>query len=242
LQPLIVTVHGAFGESYLTYSKLQRFLTVSSLRCASKVIAVSERVAADLRLHAGTHSGRLAVLPAYFAASDTNRRLAFGERSVSVVAAGNGTRIYRFEDVLRAVETSGIPGPVRLFIYGHRDEKYLDEIEQLVGAMSRAQVIYDSGRATFVDVLRNAKVFVRPTTQDGDSVAVREAVAAGCVVLASDVAERPEGCLLFTATKVAEMSTLMQDVFDSPPLERAAAGGAAVADYIAVYQSVLAKL
>ena len=42
-------------------------------------------------------------------------------------------------------------------------------------------------------MLAGAGVFLRPTSWDGDSVIVREALALGARVIASDLAPRPAG-------------------------------------------------
>jgi len=47
-------------------------------------------------------------------------------------------------------------------------------------------------------------IYVRPTLTDGDSLSVREALALGARVVASDVAPRPEGTLTFTLDKSGE--------------------------------------
>lgn len=42
-----------------------------------------------------------------------------------------------------------------------------------------------------------ADAFLRPSREDGDSVAIREALDLGCPVWASDAVERPSGCMVF---------------------------------------------
>lgn len=42
-----------------------------------------------------------------------------------------------------------------------------------------------------------AQMYIRPTKTDGDSLSVREALACGCPVLASNVSKRPEGTVLY---------------------------------------------
>jgi glycogen(starch) synthase len=48
-------------------------------------------------------------------------------------------------------------------------------------------------------LMARSDVFVRPTFMDGDSISVREALALGVPVVASDVGTRPDGTLLFQA-------------------------------------------
>src|SRR5207253_295641 len=54
-------------------------------------------------------------------------------------------------------------------------------------------------------LMARSDVFVRPTLMDGDSISVREALALGVPVVASNVGTRPEGTLLFQAGNVREL-------------------------------------
>jgi len=58
-------------------------------------------------------------------------------------------------------------------------------------------------------IMSRSAVFVRPTYRDGDSISVREALALGVPVVASDVGTRPEGARLFEA---GDVEGLMQGV------------------------------
>ena len=46
-------------------------------------------------------------------------------------------------------------------------------------------------------IFKYARVYVRPTKTDGDSLSVREALAMGCAVVTSDKAKRPSGALVY---------------------------------------------
>lgn len=50
-----------------------------------------------------------------------------------------------------------------------------------------------------------SQVFIRPTLEDGDSISVREALALGVPVVASQVGIRPEGAILFRRGDVEDM-------------------------------------
>jgi glycogen(starch) synthase len=54
-------------------------------------------------------------------------------------------------------------------------------------------------------VMARSDLFVRPTFMDGDSVSVREAMALGVPVVASNVGTRPEGTMLFEAGNLPGM-------------------------------------
>ena len=46
-------------------------------------------------------------------------------------------------------------------------------------------------------LFRYAKLYVRPTKTDGDSLSIREALAMGCNVVASNVVCRPKGVIVY---------------------------------------------
>jgi glycosyltransferase involved in cell wall biosynthesis len=59
------------------------------------------------------------------------------------------------------------------------------------------QYQYLGAQPDFSDLIKRADVFVRATRSDGDSLSVRECLAFGTPVVASDCVKRPEGVLLF---------------------------------------------
>lgn len=61
-----------------------------------------------------------------------------------------------------------------------------------------------SGQLELWPLLKRADLFVRPTSTDGYAVSVAEALSFGCPVVASDVAERPDGTVLFSKRDDAE--------------------------------------
>jgi glycogen(starch) synthase len=48
-------------------------------------------------------------------------------------------------------------------------------------------------------VIKRSSVFLRPTTSDGDSISLREALHFNVPVVASDAAPRPDGSILFAS-------------------------------------------
>jgi glycogen(starch) synthase len=61
----------------------------------------------------------------------------------------------------------------------------------------------DVGHELCLALMARSAVFIRPTLSDGDSISVREAVALGIPVVASNVGTRPDGVLLFEPGDVA---------------------------------------
>ena len=76
------------------------------------------------------------------------------------------------------------------------DEKYVLVLLDPKGAYSKditnKQLVYLDYEVDFLSLLSEIDIYVRPTTTDGSSVAVQEALLCGKQVLASDVVERPQ--------------------------------------------------
>ncbi len=72
--------------------------------------------------------------------------------------------------------------------------------------------------------MRLADAFVRPTRADGDSISVREALALGTRVVASDVGHRPPHATLFRSGDPADLAARLASSLDGPPPPPGAAG------------------
>jgi glycosyltransferase involved in cell wall biosynthesis len=60
-------------------------------------------------------------------------------------------------------------------------------------------------RLSFVRLIENCDIVLRPTNTDGDALTVREAIYLGKKILASDIVARPEGTSLFKTRNVDDM-------------------------------------
>lgn len=70
---------------------------------------------------------------------------------------------------------------------------YKEDVEKL----GNDTVVYLDFEVDFTTLLQEIDIYVRPTSTDGSSVAVQEALMLGKNVLASDVVERPNGVILY---------------------------------------------
>jgi hypothetical protein len=95
-------------------------------------------------------------------------------------------------EAARIVRATWPDAVLRILSYG-RVGPELEELRRSVAAESWIDMPFDLSPAEVSSVLSRAGVFLRPTTWDGDSVIVREAVALGARVVASDSAPRPRG-------------------------------------------------
>lgn len=116
--------------------------------------------------------------------------------------------------MLEAVEELSTKYPrVGLLVIGP-DEKAKDEFTPC----KRLDHVHFTGplrNEVVRDVMNHLTIFLRPTYFDGDSLSVREALAQGLPVIASDTGFRPPGALLFTKGRTDELIARIIYVLDN---------------------------
>lgn len=65
-------------------------------------------------------------------------------------------------------------------------------------------------KASFVKLIEQSDMVIRPTNTDGDSLTIREGLYLNKIVLASDVVERPEGTKLFKTRNTEDLFEKMK--------------------------------
>jgi len=116
----------------------------------------------------------------------------------------NGVDLYGFDMAIEAVAALK-PAWQRLGLLvcvpGNLQTDYQTELSRRARQLSCMEDILfmNEGVADGSELWRRSRVHLRPTTTDGDSIAVREALSLGVPVVASDAAPRPAGCLEFTS-------------------------------------------
>ena len=118
-----------------------------------------------------------------------------------VVATNAGLEHYHADlavEATRLVRDGAWPdATLRILAYGH-DGPRLEALRRMVAVEPWVELTFDSPPDEVARVLGSSAVFLRPTAWDGDSVIVREALASGARVIASDTCPRPVGVELAT--------------------------------------------
>jgi glycogen synthase len=238
----VATVHGHELSPFLD-SRIPGVarMTRRALGTFDVVVGVSSEVAQAL---SRALQRPVAVIPAYVPVADDHAALspraeAFLREGVTLLIAsyrltvdGRGRTIYGLETAIESFETVASVRPhIRLAIFVARAPRSRTESRRLRALVARVDderirrriaVFYSEPLAP---ALRMAALYLRPTLTDGDAVSVREAIAAGVPVLASDVVARPEGvtCLPLDSSRWA---TAIQHTLDSPRPAVSASGDA----------------
>lgn len=200
----VLTLHSGAAPAWLRGAASRRRL--AALACAGygRVIAVSAEIGGALRA-SGVPGERLSVLPAW---SPTLLevpeappglaafRAAHAPLLAALLAPGAVYGADLLLPALAALRARELPR-AGLVAFGAGTERLA-----LPGVLGLGEISHPGVLAA----LAAADVFVRPTRADGDAVSVREALALGCAVVASEVGHRPEGCLLFPAGDAAALT------------------------------------
>lgn len=98
------------------------------------------------------------------------------------------------------------------------DQNKLDNLKQRIISENYEEDVYWQIGAIpeMWPLFKMSVVLVRPTTTDGDSVMVREALSYGLPVIASNVAKRPEGCIVYESEEFEDLCEKLNSYLSSP--------------------------
>lgn len=114
-----------------------------------------------------------------------------------------GTDVYGFQTIIdiysRLLETFSNNVGLVLCLSDTHDVEKIQELREYAKNKNVDDCIYwQIGAINNIRTLwKSVDVYVRPTSTDGDSVAVREALDEGISVIASDVCDRPKGVVVY---------------------------------------------
>ena len=100
-------------------------------------------------------------------------------------------------------------------------EHFLGLLEEVQRAPLKDHLMFYESAGEFCPFFSICDVFLRPTTTDGDSVSVREALYACVPVVASDVIPRPEGCRIYKLGHQGEFVREVTKVLENLDEEKA---------------------
>jgi glycosyltransferase involved in cell wall biosynthesis len=231
---VVVTVHSETTMEGLVRAPWRHRLPSRLLLASSRVrwIAVSPRIGEGLT-RAGARAGNVVVAPAYlpitagagvtatmplalrdFVAAHHPLLSVYGWR-VSTTAEGEDT--YGFDLAIAALERVRAVAPGCGLVVLVPSGEPADAVDALRREAERRGL----GSSVFVwtaplpdptPLWRATDVYLRPSRTDGDAVSVREVLALGGAVVASDCCDRPAGVRAFSAGDPASLADAVADV------------------------------
>jgi glycosyltransferase involved in cell wall biosynthesis len=212
----VLTVHSGLAPAFVA-----RHPALVRAACAryAAVIAVSAAVGSALTA-AGVEAARLFQAPAFLEEALADRLPPAGlaalrrRHPILLCAAGAPGPEYAVGLLLSAFAAFRAHHPeAGLILYGPglRRPELLGAGVYLRGELDRAEAL---------GVVAACDLFVRPTLADGDATSVREALALGCRVVASDAAARPTGVVLHRSGDAPSLAAALQSALEAPPPPR----------------------
>jgi glycosyltransferase involved in cell wall biosynthesis len=188
---VLVLHSGSVGRQLGAMGGPTRRLLQVSLRAYDEVWAVNDAISAGLP---AALAGRVRVVTPFAAEAPDGPAPHRDPHAVSL-ATNAGLPHYNADlaiEAMRLVRGEWPDASLRVLAYGH-DGDHLARLRASTVHEDWAEVTFDASPAQVATVLAASGVFLRPTAWDGDSVIVREALAAGCRVVATRTAPRPAG-------------------------------------------------
>lgn len=211
------------------------------LRLASGLVCVNKPLF-DAAVKLGVPSERVLLMPGFLPPApeeldpgqiDSATNEFMSTHSPLIVANGkiawhSGQDLYGIDMIVSLVarlhaDYPNVAAIICLAAPAQQDRAYLDELKSEALAQGvGGRILFRTEAGFFLPILSRATIFVRPTNTEGDSNSVREALGLGIPTIASDVAPRPPGTVLFrnrdaeelfsqTRTLLAKCSDSLQD-------------------------------
>jgi glycosyltransferase involved in cell wall biosynthesis len=213
---VLVLHSGSVGRQVDRMGAVSMRLLRTALHAYDEVWAVNDEIGAQLP--AGL-AARVRVVTPFSAEAVDDSEDGVGpgrDPHLLTVATNAGLPHYGTDLAVEAVALVRAQWPdarLRILAYGN-DGEHLAALRRRVADLPWVELTFDAGPDEVHHVLRHSGTFLRPTAWDGDSVVVREAMAAGARVVATDTSPRPRGVEL----AAPEASALAQVVLHGGPV------------------------
>jgi glycogen(starch) synthase len=222
--PAVLTLHSGLLPAYVAgFGTARRRLAKWILGPFRRVICVNREISCAVQ-RLGITGGRTTIIPAYLGVMERaelaplDRMLIQDLRPLLVaVAGGEHDPEQGLAIVLQAVRqlVALLPGLGAVLMgwqVGPRTRPLIDGL----GLASRAICLGEVPHERCLAFIRAADVVVRSTFVDGDAITVREALAFGVPVVASDTDFRPDGVTLFRKGDVSDLVVKLGEVLAVP--------------------------
>jgi glycosyltransferase involved in cell wall biosynthesis len=223
--PTAITLHSGLLPHLLARSPALRAQAQVALVGYTHVIAVSPAIHRAV-LELGLREERASLYPAFCApevrAGEPPLLLEAvrARRRPLLAMAHHPSPVYGRKLMFEALATLARRHPrvgLALLGAGTRSPELLADAERL-GVTHLLEDFGELPNEQTLAVIRASDAFIRPTAADGDSVSVREALALGVPVVATDVALRPPGTIVCRAGRADDLAEKVEWALEKRPL------------------------
>ena len=222
-RPPLVTLHSGLVPRYLADSARRRVLARALLAQSCRSIVVSHEIAAALK-SVGVPPALVEVLPAFLGSQlkPGQPPKDFGLVQASfqplLALADHPSALYGRRVAFQALKMIARHFPrAGLALFGPGSRSQAVEAEALAaGVRARVHDFGELDHSTALGLMSRCDAFLRPTTADGDSVSVREALCLGTPCIASDAAIRPQGTVVFRSEDSKDLAKKVIRCLESP--------------------------
>ena len=207
----MLTIHSGMSPAYLKDRGFGRLLAWTACKFYRHIIAVNSEIK-DVLLSRSVPEARIEILPAFFPTLNALPELPENFKSWShshhpIISTALFFRPeYGFGLLVHAVGELRKKHP-RLGCVVMGDSESRPE-----GLPQHLFAIGDVTHESCLAVIARSDIFVRTTFSDGDAISVREAIAAGTPVVASDVVSRPAGTFCFKTGDARDLASKIESL------------------------------
>jgi glycosyltransferase involved in cell wall biosynthesis len=191
---VLVLHSGSVGRQLDAMALPQSRLLRSALHAYDEIWAVNDEIGRRLP---SSLTGRVRVVAPLAQERDEGYAATAPPREPHLLSVTTNAGLPHYQADVAVVAVAMIRGQwpdarLRILAYGH-DGEHLAVLRAKVARLPWVELSFDAPTGEVHAVLQRSAVFLRPTAWDGDSVVVREALAAGARVVATDSSPRPAG-------------------------------------------------
>jgi glycosyltransferase involved in cell wall biosynthesis len=226
----VITVH-----SYDTRNNKFSFINEYIFKNSDFIVTVNSRIK-NMILKKGINNSNIQVIPAFIspmyekdneALSEEEKIIANRITKGSPLILGNA---YRY-DFINEIDLYGIDISIEtckllknkysnilfcFFISQIDNIEYHSKIIQMIEINSlKDNFIIIDGNKPFYKFLKFANIFIRPTITDGDALSIREALALGIPVIASDCVYRPQNVITFKSRDIQDFCRTIENTLEN---------------------------
>jgi glycogen(starch) synthase len=222
--PTVITLHSGLLPHLFQRSPALRRKARLALLGYGHVVAVSSAIHQAV-LDLGLREERVSMYPAFCAPEVRPGEAPKGLASVRarrdplLAVAHHPSPVYGRKLMFEALANIARLHPrvgLAIFGAGTGSPEFLADGERF-GVVHLLEDFGELSNEQTLEVIRSSDVFIRPTSADGDSVSVREALALCVPVVATDAALRPPGTIVCRAGNAEDLARKVEWALEHPP-------------------------